>query len=181
MLGASWEGHHEPLAHTVRSQGRVGSVRSGSEGPAPPGQCQKDRSCSCPLQTVASHSSSCCPGAEPWKPAVKELSGCLSAQLLQSCPTPCDPVDCSSPGSSVHGILQATILEWVAMPSSGGSSHPGMKLMSPVLQGHSLLTEPPGKPEKLRAVVKYSHLLSAESALALHYPVYRDPRLAPLN
>ena len=42
----------------------------------------------------------------------------------QSCPTLCDPVDYSPPGSSVHGILQASILEWVAMPSSRGSSRP---------------------------------------------------------
>ena len=42
---------------------------------------------------------------------------CLS---LQSCLTLCDPVDCSPPGSSVHGILQARILEWVAVPSSRG-------------------------------------------------------------
>ena len=35
---------------------------------------------------------------------------------LQSCPTLCDPMDCNLPGSSVHGILQARILEWVAMP-----------------------------------------------------------------
>ena len=38
------------------------------------------------------------------------------AKLLQSCPTPCDSMDCSPPGSSVHGIPQARILEWVAMP-----------------------------------------------------------------
>ena len=42
--------------------------------------------------------------------------------VAQSCPTLCDPMDCSPPGSSVHGILQARILEWVAMPSSRGSS-----------------------------------------------------------
>ena len=46
---------------------------------------------------------------------------CLLAQL---CPTLCDPMNCSPPGSSVHGILQARILEWVAMPSSRGSSQP---------------------------------------------------------
>ena len=40
----------------------------------------------------------------------------------QSCLTLCDPVDCNSPGSSVHGILQARILEWVTMPSSKESS-----------------------------------------------------------
>ena len=44
--------------------------------------------------------------------------------VTQSCPTLCDPVDCSPPGSSVHGILQARILEWVAVPSSRGSSQP---------------------------------------------------------
>ena len=44
--------------------------------------------------------------------------------VIQSCPTLCDPVDCSPPGSSVPGILQARTLEWVAMPSSRGSSRP---------------------------------------------------------
>ena len=43
----------------------------------------------------------------------------MHAQSLQSCPTLCDPVDCRPPGSSVHGILQARILEWVAVPSRG--------------------------------------------------------------
>ena len=49
-------------------------------------------------------------------------SGAAAAELLQLCPTLCDPVDSSPPGSSVHGILQAGVLEWVAMPSSGLSS-----------------------------------------------------------
>ena len=44
------------------------------------------------------------------------------AKLLQLCPTLCYPMDCSPPGSSVHGILQARILEWVAMTSFRGSS-----------------------------------------------------------
>ena len=44
------------------------------------------------------------------------------AKSLQSCPTLCNPRDCSLPGSCVLGILQARILEWVAMPSSRGSS-----------------------------------------------------------
>ena len=44
--------------------------------------------------------------------------------VAQSCPTLGDPMDCSPPGSSVHGILQARILEWTAMPSSRGSSWP---------------------------------------------------------
>ena len=48
----------------------------------------------------------------------------LCAQSLQLCLTLCDPMDCCPPGSSVHGILQARILEWVAMPSSRESSRP---------------------------------------------------------
>ena len=48
----------------------------------------------------------------------------MRAKLLQSCPTLCDPMDCSPPGSSVHGILQTRILEWVTMPASKGSSPP---------------------------------------------------------
>ena len=48
---------------------------------------------------------------------------CMSMHL-QSCPTLCDPVDCSPPGSSVHGILQARILEWVAISFSRGSYRP---------------------------------------------------------
>ena len=50
--------------------------------------------------------------------------GCVCVLVTQSCPTLCDPMDCSPPGSSVHGILQARRLEWVAMPSSMESSQP---------------------------------------------------------
>jgi len=53
---------------------------------------------------------------------------------------------CSLPGSSVRGILQARILEWVAVPSPGALPKPGIKPSSPVLQVDSLLSEPPGKP-----------------------------------
>ena len=48
----------------------------------------------------------------------------VCAKLLQLCPTLCDLMDCSPAGSSVHEILQARILEWIAMPSSKGSSRP---------------------------------------------------------
>ena len=68
-------------------------------------------------------------------------------ELLQSCPALCDPIDCSLPGSSVHGILQAKILEWVAVPSSRGSSNPGIEPRSPALQADCLVSEPPGKPK----------------------------------
>ena len=49
---------------------------------------------------------------------------CVCAKSLQSCPTFCDPMDCSPPGSCVHWILQARILDWVAMLFSRGSSQP---------------------------------------------------------
>ena len=53
----------------------------------------------------------------------------LCAQSLQSCPTLYNPVDCSLRGSSVHGVLQARILEWVARPSSRRPSDPGVELL----------------------------------------------------
>ena len=46
------------------------------------------------------------------------------SEVAQSCPTLCDPMDCSLPGSSLDGILQASVLEWVATPSSRGSPQP---------------------------------------------------------
>ena len=48
----------------------------------------------------------------------------MYSKLLQLCQTLSDPVDCSPPHSSVHGILQARVLEWAAVPSSRGSSGP---------------------------------------------------------
>ena len=73
----------------------------------------------------------------PWYPLL-----CCVTQLP---PTLCDPMDCSPPGSSVHGVLQARILQWVAMPSSQGSSQPRDQTQSPTLQADSLPSEPPGK------------------------------------
>ena len=55
-------------------------------------------------------------------------------------------MDCSLPGSSVHGILQARVLEWGACPSSGDLPNPGIDPRSPTLQD-SLLPEPAGKPK----------------------------------
>ena len=63
--------------------------------------------------------------------------------VTQSCPTLCNPVDCSSPDSSVHGILQARILEWVAIPFSRGLPKQGIKPGSPALHADFLSSEPP--------------------------------------
>ena len=67
----------------------------------------------------------------------RQLQALLACVLSHfSCVRLCNPMDCSPPGSSVHGILQARIQEWVAVPSSKGSSHRGIKptsLMSPAM------------------------------------------------
>ena len=68
-----------------------------------------------------------------------------SERCIQSCLTLCDPWTVPPPGSSVHGILQARILEWVASPFSRGSSRPRDQTQSPALQTDSLPAEPPGK------------------------------------
>ena len=52
--------------------------------------------------------------------------------VTQSCPTLCDPMDCSLPGCSVHGILQARILEWLPFPPPGDLSDPGIEPAFPV-------------------------------------------------
>ena len=71
-----------------------------------------------------------------------QAGGCACV-CAQSRLTVCDSVDCSPPGSSVHGILWARILEWVATPFSRGSSQPQDPTTSPALVG----PEPAGKPQ----------------------------------
>ena len=71
---------------------------------------------------------------------------CVCVLVAQSCPTLCDPTDCGPPVSSVHGILQARILEWIAITFSGGSSQHRDQIQSPTLQADSLPSKPPGKP-----------------------------------
>ena len=67
--------------------------------------------------------------------------------VTQSCPTLCNPMNCSPPGSSAHGIFQVRILEWIAFPFSRGSSQPrDQTWVSPGLQADSLPSEPPRKP-----------------------------------
>ena len=74
------------------------------------------------------------------------LCVCVCARacvLTQSCPTLCDPMDCIPPGSSVRGISQARILEWVAISSSRDLPNPGIEpasLASPVLASRFFTT-----------------------------------------
>ena len=84
--------------------------------------------------------------------------------VTQSCPTLCSPMDCSPPNSSVRGVFQARILEWVVISSTRGSSDSGIKSASPVspaFLADSLPKEPSGKPNEL--------LLSVYCICILHY------------
>ena len=84
-------------------------------------------------------------------------SVCVCVRAL----TLCDPMDCSLPGSSVHGIFQARILEWVAISYSGGSSRPEIELtslVSPALAGGFFTTAPSGKPRCMASFVFLSHI-----------------------
>ena len=69
------------------------------------------------------------------------------SEVAQSCPTFGDPMDCSLPGFSLHGIFQARVLEWGAISFSGDLPDPGVKPRFPILQADALLSEPPGKPK----------------------------------
>ena len=98
----------------------------------------------------------------------------MRAKSLWLCPTLCDPTDCSLPGSSVHRLSQARILEWIAMPSSGGSSQPRVRTsnsLSPALAGGSLPLTPPRKPpqwpRKHRRSLSLSHCPSSFETLSL--------------
>ena len=66
----------------------------------------------------------------------------MKVKVIQSCLTLFDLMDCSPPSSYFHQILQARILEWVAMPFSKGSSWPGIEPGSPALQADSFHSEP---------------------------------------
>ena len=114
----------EQLVPGACSEGGTG-LESGPEGHPPtcgpavwtshPGVPRQERLQALSLEKVGSPTLGSCNGLGP------SQEGCLVAQ---SCPTLCDAMDCSLPGSSVHGILQASILEWVAIPFSRGTSRP---------------------------------------------------------
>ena len=80
-------------------------------------------------------------------------------EVAQSCLTLCDSVDCSPPGSSIHGIFQARIFEWVAISFSRDLPEPGIEPWSPTVQADASLSEPPGKPHR------YSQNLLRDPAL----------------
>ena len=112
----------------------------------------------CPLEA----GQGLCPRSTPLK-SKKQLEGIcvlhvnVNVKVAQLCPTLCDSMDCSPPGSSVRGILQARILEWVAIPFQGIFPNQGSNPGLPQLRADSLLSEPPRKP-KNTGVGGLSHL-----------------------
>ena len=94
----------------------------------------------------------------------------LCSQSLQSCLTLCDLMDCGPLGSSVHGILQAGIPEWVTMPFSMESYNPGVELATPALQADSLLLIHQGSP----FILMLSHLISNVKIQCLCYVINNE-------
>ena len=91
---------------------------------------------------------------------------CLYVLITQSCPTLYDSLNCSPPGSSAHGILQARILEWAAFSFSRRSSPPRDWTQVSCTAGRFFTAEPPGKP-----------YIAGTSTLTLSSPVVGQPRL----
>ena len=85
-----------------------------------------------------------------------DLGAC---SVAQSCMTLCNTIDCSPSGSSVHGISQARILEWLPFPAPGDLPNPGIKPpKSPALAGGFFAMGPPGKDPVSIAMIDLSHL-----------------------
>ena len=116
-----------------------------SRGSSPP-RDQTCLSCGC---YIAGGLFSTEPTGEPSSPYTSSLNRlCVCAwSVAQSYPTLCDPMDCSPPGSSVCGILQARILEWVAISSSRGSSQRRDQTCVSCIAGRFFIAEPSGKPQ----------------------------------
>ena len=87
---------------------------------------------------------SCCLALEGSGPE-SETEG---SEVTQSCPTRCNPMDCSLPGCSIHGIFPARVLEWVAISFSRGNlPDPGIEPGSPTLQTDVFLLSYQGSPQ----------------------------------
>ena len=78
---------------------------------------------------------------------IKEKIRCCCCSVAKSCLTLCNPMNYSPPGFSVHGIFQATILDWLRFSSPGNLPHPGTELASPAWQVGSLPLSHQGSPK----------------------------------
>ena len=82
-----------------------------------------------------------------WKFGIRDRSQYMQCCCLDTMSCLCDPMDCSPPGSSVHGTSQARILEWAAISFSRGCSRPRNRTCISCLAGRFFTTEPHGKPK----------------------------------
>ena len=101
---------------------------------------------------------------DPWKEGWQWKCQSLSYVWL------CNLMNCSPPGSSVHGIFQARTLEWVAIPFSKDLADPGIKPRSPSLQVDSLLSEPPDKRGEIVVLLRTLKLGWGRAQLGCHVP-----------
>ena len=106
-------------------------------------------------------------------------------EVAQSCPILWDPVDCSLPGFSIHGILQARILEWVTISFPRGSSWPKDQTRSPALGADALTSEPPGKPKRGVAIrsgyIPHTGIESKSPALRVVVSSPAEPQQKAIN
>ena len=91
----------------------------------------------------------------------------LLSEVAQSCLTLCDPMDCSLSGSSIHGIFQARVLEWIAISFSRGSSQPRNRTPVFRIAGRRFTSEPPGNPDPNEGEFRQKTLLNSSS-----YPLF---------
>ena len=96
----------------------------------------------------------------------------VNVLVAQSCPTLYDPMGCSPPGSSVHAILQARILQWVAIPFSRDLPDPGIEPGSPALQADSIPSEVPAVHRTYRKPLEPGQLKASQGCLS-------SPRASP--
>ena len=92
-------------------------------------------------------------------------SSVAAVLVSQSCPTLCDPMNCSPPGSSIHGILQARILEWIAIPFSRGSSWPRDQTQVSCTAGRFFTIWATGKILKHRTIPRFLTFLQWHSSI----------------
>ena len=140
----------------------VGSIAGGTKIPHASGQLSRPTATTEPTYSRAQHHNvrSC---------MMQLRSDQWTSEVAQSCPTFCDPMDCSLPGSSSHQILQARILEWIAIPFSRGTfptqgSNPGLTHRRQIL--YYLNHE--GSPRILEWVVYPFSSISSQQRVFLH-------------
>ena len=99
----------------------------------------------------------------------------MEVLVTPSCLTLCDPMDCSPPDPSVHGIFQSGILEWVAISFSRVSSQSGIELKSPALQADSLSPKLPEKPTRMEIrKIKRIHYIHIHTHIHIYMLVHRS-------